>query len=106
LKAASDPKLAAQILDQKKALLTGRSGPVTDVAAAIKDSHWASVENEKDIWHFDADGKLNGKWPYKATKDNVAVWWTPSYSITYTVAKDGVTLMEGSKPKYRFVNPK
>lgn len=106
-KAAANPALATQITDEKQKMAAGIHGPLTDLTIGIDGTRWKEVGGkEVAALRFD-HGKLNATWKYETPKpDAVHIIWNPNSSVTYTLGKDGKTLLENGKPKYELLTPR
>lgn len=106
-KAATNPKLAAQILEEKEKVVAGAYGPVTDLAVGLPNTRWKRPGGD-EIWTF-KDNRVNGWWLYETpAKDKLVVHWgdkKSDNSITLTLGHDGKSLLEGGKVAWELLTP-
>ena len=105
-KALNNPTLAAQISAEKQKVATGIHGPITDAAVGMANTRWKKVGgNDNDVIFFTTD-MVNNTWHYETPEhDRIRILWNPSSSTTYTLGRDGKTLMDGSKPIWDLMTP-
>jgi hypothetical protein len=105
LPSTADAALSAQIEAQRKGVISGNFGPITDVQAQLPGSRWQSVNNPTEFSEFHKDGSYK-YWKY-TTPDaqTVILHWNPNASITWKLGKDGRTLFLDGKPDLRLAPP-
>ena len=103
-KAASNPKLAAQIAVEKEKVVSGAYGPITDLAVGLPNTRWKQV-GQDTVLHF-KDGKINGVWAYETpSRDKLVIHWNGNSSATLTLGRDGKSFVEGGKVGWELLSP-
>ena len=104
-KAAANPKLAEQIASEKIRVLSGITGPLTDVTKGLEGTRWRKITpgDGQSEWSF-SGGKVNRTWVYETTPpDQIRVIWNDRRSTTVTLGKDGKTLLQHGKPVWELL---
>lgn len=100
----SEPDLASQIAEQKRRVIAGISGPITNVQTQIGGTRWQSVPNPGHFEYFGPDGRFS-HWKYTTpAPDTVVLHWNVNSSVTWKLAKDGKTLLKHGVPDLKFVS--
>ncbi|RYD21969.1 MAG: hypothetical protein EOP88_09535 [Verrucomicrobiaceae bacterium] len=96
--ASSDAALAAQIEDQKKRVLSGNLGPMTDLQTQLAGTRWQMVKDPSKFEVFTKEGRYV-HWKY-TTPDpqTVIIHWDAKSSEAWKLAKDGKTLLRNGQP--------
>lgn len=105
LPSSSDTVLTAQIEAQRKCVISGNFGPITDLQTQLPGSRWQSVNNPSEFSEFGKDGSFK-YWKYTTPDPQTAVLhWNANASLTWKLAKDGRTLLLDGKPDMRIAPP-
>lgn len=96
--AGSDAALATQIEEQKKRVLSGNLGPMTDLQTQLAGTRWQSVKDPSKFEVFTKEGRYV-HWKY-TTPDpqTVIIHWNENSSEAWKLAKDGKTLLRNGQP--------
>ena len=90
--------LLEQIAEEKKSVLAGNIGPVTDLHLQLANTRWNSVGNPGEIRTFSAT-QMNDRWNYTVVDNNtVTVHWNETSGVTFVLDKDGRTFLLNGKP--------
>ncbi|MES2658394.1 MAG: hypothetical protein V4689_07235 [Verrucomicrobiota bacterium] len=96
--AATDPALAGQIAEEKKRVMSGNLGPITNLQTQIAGTRWQSLVDPTVIGTFNAEGRYI-HWKYTTPDpETVVVHWNENSSEAYKLGKDGKTLFRNGKP--------
>lgn len=95
--------LLEQIAAEKKFVLAGNVGPITNLHTQLANTRWNSLGNPGEIRHFSAT-QLNDKWNYTVTDNHtVTVHWNATSGVTFVLDKDGRTFLLNGKPDMTLV---
>lgn len=101
----ADAALAAQIEEQKKRVLSGNFGPMTDLQTQLAGTRWQSIDNPEHFHFFSKEGRYS-HWKYTTPDpETLVVHWNENSSASWKLAKDGKTLLKGGQPDMRLAPP-
>ncbi len=93
-----DDALVAQIEAEKERVLSGISGPITDLRTQLKGTRWQSVAEPDNVHLFKPDGYFI-HWRYTTPeRDELIIHWNENSRKHLKLAKDGRTLLSGGVP--------
>ncbi len=96
--AGTDGALGEQIQSEKERVLSGITGPISDLRAQLKGTRWQSVRLAGKIHHFRENGYME-HWRYTTPeRDTVVIHWNANSRKVLKLAKDGKTLTAGGVP--------
>jgi hypothetical protein len=102
----TDSALASQIAEQKKRVISGNFGPITDLQTQLAGTRWQAVWDPNHFEFFGANGRYSN-WKYTTPDAETAVvHWDDHSSMTYKLGKDGKTLFKGGVPNLKFAPEK
>jgi hypothetical protein len=103
----ANPALAQQITEEKARVISGVRGPLSDVSKGLEGTRWQKIVPSKDgeqAYHF-KDGKLNGTWRFETPdRTTIKIHWNERSSATYTLGRDGKTLLSHGKPEFELLS--
>jgi hypothetical protein len=103
LSSGLDPALLEQIDEQKKRVVSGNFGPITNLQTQIAGTRWQSVKEPAKVELFEPGGKFV-YWKYTTPDpETVVIHWSENSSVTLKLAKDGKTLMEGTQANLVYI---
>lgn len=97
---AGDTTWTAQIESEKKRLLAGAWGPITDMKIGLPGTKWLNNNDGKGIRTFTTDGKVAetdgvGRWNYDIPDEStVIIHWGGDNHMPMHLQKDGKTLTD------------
>ena len=99
-------ELARQIAEEKRVVITGISGPITNLQTQIGGTRWQSIPWPDHFEYFGPDGSFS-HWKY-TTPDpqTVVLHWNDKSNVTWKLGKDGKTLIKNGVPDLRLVTQK
>lgn len=98
-----DPDLAKQLAEEKKRVISGNFGPISNLQTQLGGTRWQSVGNPKHFEYFAPDGRFS-HWKYTTPdRETVVLHWNANSSISWKLAKDGKTLLKGGAPDLKLV---
>ena len=86
--------------------MTGVYGPIADLRTQIEGTNWITSSKWKPgggTIHF-KNGRYNEHWSYETPAANkVTVIWSGDSKVTWTLGKDGKTLLEDGKVRFELM---
>ncbi len=94
-----NPKLAEQIEQEKKRIISGIGGPVLNLQTDLAGTRW---KYRGKIVTFTTDGKWNGERYLTPAPDVLEIHWNGGGKATLTLAPEGNLILSDGKPDMFF----
>ncbi len=97
---AGDAMWATQIESEKKRVLSGAWGPITDMKIGLPGTKWINNNDGKSVRTFTADGKVAetdgvGRWNYEIPDEKtVIIHWNGDNHMPMHLQKNGKTMTD------------